>query len=572
MKKPVLKLVFSSVVISASFFSYNVLGADLSATNYNELENVLLDQMSKYSHNFNIKYTGSWDNIENVLKNSLNKDTYISSNVKSVGWEINGTTKSSTIDVDVEYIITSTKRAAADKQIDNILSEIIKPHMNDHEKVKAVHDYIILNSKYDETMQLYSDYDLLTQGSSVCNGYALLTYNMLNKLNIPVKLVSGTGNGELHIWNMVKLGSHWFHLDTTWDDPLPDTNKISYDYYMLTDNEILKDHTINGGLNLPKANKSYYEYLKELSYNRLIMETGLYIYDDINTAETEQELKNILDYKVNHNPLKISVRINKSLSQDIIYNAMYNLMEQDSISEISYEAPLKNDNTGEYYILNLFIKYKETPTSIVFDINNKLYNTATKVNYNVYASYGNKKVNITDKVMIYPSNKDGMIVNNGSITFKKAGTYNILLEFQGLREEANITALNAEAFKYITNKKPENPVNVKVYEQYIDFSSINQWPFIENGRTMVPLRAVFEVMNCAVKWDTGKSSAIVEYDNKTIIIPVNSNKAYVNGKVNTLDVPAKLVNDRIMVPLRFISEAIDKTVVWDDVNKTVLIY
>lgn len=570
MRKSIFTLALSTALVTTAA-TCNVFGADLSAGNFYELENVLLEQMSKYNQDFEIKYTGSLDKIEDVLTKTLSKDTYINSNVKSIGWEITGTTKASTIDVDVDYVITSAKRAAADKQIDVILSEIIKPYMNDHEKVKAVHDYIVLNGKYDVSMQLYSDYDLLTQGSSVCNGYALLTYNMLNKLNIPVMLVTGTGNNQPHIWNMVKLGDYWFHLDTTWDDPLPDTNMVSYNYYMLTEKEITKDHVIDDSLELPKTSKSYYDYLKELSDDKLLMETGLDIYDDVNTAENEEELTRILEYKIKHRPLRISVRINKENSQESINNAMSDLFKYEFISEIAY-GQLNSDNTGEYYILNLYIKYKETPTSIVFDFADKVYNTATKVNFNVYAVYGTKKVNINDSVLIYPYDRDSINIYGNTLTFKQAGSFNIQFEYQGLQETAKITALNSGAFEYITDKKPSNPVNVKVYDQYIDFSSINQWPFIENGRTMVPLRAVFEVMNCNVRWDQVKSSAIVEYNGTTIIIPANSETAYINGTVKTLDVPAKLVNDRIMVPLRFISEAINKTVIWDDADKTVLIY
>lgn len=570
MKKYIIALALSSALIA---HTCNVFGAELNAAGTNELEDILLQQLIQYNQNFEIKYNGSWDSIEEILKNSVDKYPHINSYVKSVGWDVTGTAKASKIDVNVDYIITSTERAEADKQIKNILSEIIEPSMNDHEKVKAVHDYIVLHSKYDESMQLYSDYDLLTQGTSVCNGYALLTYNMLEELNIPVKLVTGTANGELHIWNMVKLGNWWFHLDTTWNDPLPDVNRVSYSYYMLTDKEILKDHTIDEGLDLPEANKSYYEYLKELSYNKLLMETGLDVYDDVNTAKTEKDLSNILEYKISHRPLRISIRISKSLSQDTIYNAMSKLLSKhDYISLISY-GQLNSDSTGEYYILNLYNTYKETPESIVHDFSKKIYNTATDdLKFNVYATYGDKKTNITKNVLIYPYDSDGISIYNGTVTFKKPGSYTIQFEYQGIQEAVTITALNSQAFEYITDKKPDNPVNVKVYDQYIDFSSIDQWPFIQDGRTLVPLRAVFEVMNCVVSWDNEKSAAVVQYDDKTIIIPSDSKSAYINGEENTLDVPARIVNDRIMVPLRFISESINKTVIWDDADKTVLIY
>lgn len=573
-KSKSLILILSLSTALTATATYNVLGADLSAKNFYQLENTLLQQMNNYNQNFEIKYTGSgtMNEIKGILENSIKKDPYINSNIKSMAYEITMSSKQSNIDVNMDYILTSSERAAADKQIKNILSEIIKPTMNDHEKIKAVHDYIILNGNYDLNQINYSDYDLLTEGTSVCNGYALLTYNMLQELNIPVKLVTGTGNDELHIWNMVKLGEYWFHLDTTWNDPVPDTNMVSYRYYMLTEKEISKDHTIDNNLDIPKATKSYFEYLKELSYDKLLMETGLDIYDDANTAESEDELIKILEYKIKHRPLKLSTRINKSLSQESINTAITKLLNKYShISLISY-GQLNSDSTGNYSILNIYIKYTDSPDSITFDFSNKVYNIATKVNFNVYAMYGNKKINITDNVLIYPYDRTGINISNSSLTFKKAGTYNILLEYQGVQQTASITGLNSEAFKYITDKKPDKDVNVKVYDQFIDFSSINQWPIIEESRTMVPLRAVFEVMNCNVKWDVAKSSAIVQYEDTSIIIPANSKTAYINGKANTLDVPAKLVNDRIMVPLRFISEAIDKTVIWNDAEKTVLIY
>jgi len=571
MRKPVLKTTMSILLISAIFSTYNAYAVTYDAGNFNELENVLFEQMSKYNQEFDIKYTGSLDNIEETLQKVVDRDSYLNSNIKSVGWKISGNSSASSINVEVKYIITAAKRLEADKKIDSILEKIIKPYMNDDEKVKVVHDYIVLNGKYDTTLHFYSDYDLLTEGTSVCNGYALLTYNMLNKLNIPVKLVNGTGNGQLHIWNMVKLGDYWFHLDTTWDDPLPDNNTISYDYYMLTEKEILTDHTISEDTDIPKATLRYYDYLKELSYKKLLMETGLDIYNKKNTALSEDELCTILERKINHHPLKISVRISKSLTQESLNNAMSDLFKHDYISEIGY-GQLDIDGIGECNILNLYIKYKETPDSIIFDFSDKVYNTATKVNFNIYALYGNKKVKITKNVLLYPYDENAINISNSTLTFKDSGNYNLLFEFQGLKATASLTALNANAFEYITDKKPKKDVNVKVYDQYIDFSSINQWPFIENGRTMVPLRAVFEVLDCDVNWDEKTSTAIVEKDSIKILIPVNSNTAYINGIANSLDMPAKLVNDRIMVPLRFISEAIDKTIIWDDAEKTVLIY
>ncbi|NLB34176.1 MAG: hypothetical protein GX818_10540 [Tissierellia bacterium] len=443
--KRTVKTISLAVLILVTVFTLNVYGLTYEAKNHYELESVILEQMGNYNPDFNIKYTGSLDNIEEVLKNMVDKDIYLKSNISEVYWDLSGTKTVSYINVKVTYILTAEERIKADKIIDGILADIIKPYMNNHEKAKAVHDYIVLNGKYDENKIYYSDYDLLTEGISVCNGYALLTYNMLNKLNIPVKLISGTGAGEAHIWNMVKLGDYWFHLDTTWNDPLPDIGTVSYSYYMLTEKEITKDHTIDENIELPKSTKIYYDYLKELSYEKLLAETGLDMYNVENTAKDETQLINILKRKIMHRPLSISVRFDKSISQDSLANAMSKLAVNTYISQIGY-SPITSDTTGEYKVLNLFIKYRETPEKLVIEFGRNVYNIATEVKFNVYAMYGNKKVNITNDVLLYPYDTNKIDISKGTLKFKEPGNYNLLFEFQGLRETISITGLNSNAF------------------------------------------------------------------------------------------------------------------------------
>lgn len=367
----ILKTVLTALLVLTLIFTADVYGLSYEASNHYELKNIILEQMKEYNTEFNIRYTGSLDNIKEVLEETVNSDIYLNSNVSRVDWNISGTKTLSNIKVKVSYILTREERIEADKIIDDILKEIVTPYMNDHEKVKAVHDYIVLNGKYDKNSVYYSDYDFLTKGTSVCNGYALLTYNMLNKLNIPVRLVSGTAGGEVHLWNMVKLGDYWFHLDVTWNDPVPDCDSVFYTYYMLTEKEISKDHTIDEGLNLPKSTMNYYDYLKELSYEKLLVETGLDMYEEENFARDEGELKKILARKIINHPLMVSVRFDRSITQDSIINAMSQLYKYDCISVINY-SEVDSDIKGEGKILNLFITYNETPDDIVAEFGRKV--------------------------------------------------------------------------------------------------------------------------------------------------------------------------------------------------------
>ena len=56
---------------------------------------------------------------------------------------------------------------------------------------------------------------------------------------------AGSGNyGEGHAWNLVQLDGQWYHLDVTWNDPLPDRgNEVRYGYFLVSDTHLARDHT-----------------------------------------------------------------------------------------------------------------------------------------------------------------------------------------------------------------------------------------------------------------------------------------------------------------------------------------
>ena len=88
---------------------------------------------------------------------------------------------------------------------------------------------------------------------------------------------------------------------------------------------------------------------------------------------------------------------------------------------------------------------------------------------------------------------------------------------------------------------------------------------------MVPMRAIFEIFGCEIEWNDATKTVTATKDGKTIKLTINSPTAYIDGKSYTLDAPATIVNSRTLVPLRFISEALNATVTWDDATKTAII-
>lgn len=110
--------------------------------------------------------------------------------------------------------------------------------------------------------------------------------------------------------------------------------------------------------------------------------------------------------------------------------------------------------------------------------------------------------------------------------------------------------------------------DIKVYLDG-ELLSFDVPPRIEQGRTLVPLRAIFEAMGATVDWD--QSSQIVTATRQEVIVqlPIGSKSPTVNGIVWPLDVPAKIVGDRTLAPLRFVGEAFGGKVEWNEAERTI---
>jgi len=96
-------------------------------------------------------------------------------------------------------------------------------------------------------------------------------------------------------------------------------------------------------------------------------------------------------------------------------------------------------------------------------------------------------------------------------------------------------------------------------------------PFVKNGRTMVPIRAISETMGAKVNYDARNQKVNIVNGNVNINLQVNKNSAVVNGRNVRLDAPVSVVNGRTMVPLRFVSENLGAKVNYDSQRETVTV-
>ena len=127
------------------------------------------------------------------------------------------------VNITVDKLYSDEDIKAVNKKIDEIISDIINNNMSLEDKILAVHDYIINNTKYDSDAlnnnskyKSYISYGTLIEGYSTCNGYADAMALFLDRFNVPnIRIASST-----HVWNAVYLNNKWLHLDLTWDDPI----------------------------------------------------------------------------------------------------------------------------------------------------------------------------------------------------------------------------------------------------------------------------------------------------------------------------------------------------------------
>ena len=125
-----------------------------------------------------------------------------------------------------------------------------------------------------------------------------------------------------------------------------------------------------------------------------------------------------------------------------------------------------------------------------------------------------------------------------------------------------------EVFSQLREKLPNNPVYVKFNDDILGF---DEPPIIEDGSTLVPMRFLFEQMGADVEWDSETQTATATLDNKAVTFSIDNVNARINNKPAKMDVPARLVNGKTMVPLRFLSENMGYDVDWDADSRTAIV-
>jgi alpha-tubulin suppressor-like RCC1 family protein len=110
-------------------------------------------------------------------------------------------------------------------------------------------------------------------------------------------------------------------------------------------------------------------------------------------------------------------------------------------------------------------------------------------------------------------------------------------------------------------------------EKEID-PGIGTVPVIENGSTLLPIRALIEAVGGTVDWSVKENKEMhisIKANSKEILLVIGKNTTYVNGEEKTISVAPKIIKGRTMIPLRYVIENLGYKVDWDGDSKKITI-
>lgn len=225
---------------------------DFDANNYNDLINiyytVIYSGMSEFTFYCNKDYTNCIEDVVKInndgdLLSQMNNFVNVYNSFKSIKTTY---TTNGKITLLVNRIYSNEDIININNKLTEIEKEIYINKLTERDKILAIHDYIINNTKYNVEDENKSGtasstaIGVLFNNLATCNGYTDTTSLFLDRLNIPNLRISN----DKHIWNLVYIDNKWYHIDVTWDDPInkldSNSNILTHDYFLKTSEEFEK--------------------------------------------------------------------------------------------------------------------------------------------------------------------------------------------------------------------------------------------------------------------------------------------------------------------------------------------
>lgn len=156
---------------------------------------------------------------------------------------------------------------------------------------------------------------------------------------------------------------------------------------------------------------------------------------------------------------------------------------------------------------------------------------------------------------------------NYSFGSGRSDSSNVTASSDGSKEEQKAARLKDTVVLQINHYA----VSVEGVIKWVDKDNKNVIPYIENDRTMIPLRFISEAFGADVSWIPETRTVEIVLGDTSITMQVDNTEYQLNGEVQLMDAAPVIREDRTFVPIRFVSEALDKSVYWNGSSGVVVV-
>ncbi len=162
----------------------------------------------------------------------------------SYNYDVTGSTGSQIVNK-ITFPVNTAAYKTAIADYNSLMKKVLAKIPTDYsnvEKALWAYTYIVENFVYDETLDIRDPYNMIRTGTGVCQAYTLMYMDMMDRLNIPCVAAFHTDDKHPernHTWNVIKLGSKWYNVDTTFADPVLDIMTTpNYRYFLFSDSMV----------------------------------------------------------------------------------------------------------------------------------------------------------------------------------------------------------------------------------------------------------------------------------------------------------------------------------------------
>lgn len=594
MRKFLTKILMVIMLISFLPMDVPAYGQALNAGSRGELNTLMVDQFRQRNETFTIHYRGEQDlskgDVLNALiqfdgteLNTLVQSAYGVAAVETQYTYITGQDVLFKFIVDYDYTQNESQRLQPELQqwVDTHLS----PDMDDAVKVAIVTRYLSDHLLYELNDSVNNAYDGFYGGNTACSGYAELAALLLEKAGVPVKMIGGhipAGLSDteylnrrltaadframdfssveeelqnLHVWNLVQIAGNWYQLDTTWvdgdSDGKPEEGGYNSAYFLGSDADFGRNHMWIRG-EYPAAATRWWDNSAEplKNFMKAYLKTRIYDYPEVRSSK---ELNDFAEDAYQSGRGSQAFRITEGVQSYDAFPVLGSIKNKVDGSSSSYRTAPKYP--GDSYILTLDFKGRDADAKEMLPALKEAGSIQQGAYFSPAALLQSPELSGSDSAKWISLSPALLGTDNGQFKALKPGRGYIGVY---TRDEAAIIPITVQAL----------PLKVFLNGTALP---LDPAPFITNGRTLVPLRGVFEAMGIAVSYTSQNKTITARRDDQTLQLTLGSRTALMNGRRIALDVPPQIQNDRAFVPARFIAESFGAAVAWEGENNRVSI-